>query len=807
MRDTLINCDRASDISDTTTQDSHEDERDPDAVEERFRVDRRILEQMLQGPEDEITEAATFFQKIMEDTETLITWPSKLKIGAKSKKDPHIKVIGKAEAVRNAKEKVMSVLDTKSSRITLKMDVPFTDHSHIIGKGGNNIKSVMMETGCHIHFPDSNRNNPTEKSNQVSIAGQPVGVEKARARIREFLPLVFSFEIPVTGLFQPVPDPASPTVQQIQHLYNVTVQFRQRPRVYVTTVIIRGNETDAKQVKEGAQVLMDYLTGTAGIQVPVTMTMEVAAQHHPTVMGRNNVNLNLIMQQTATTVTFPLQAQSAPGIQPRKSTVTIHGSIDGVYLARQKIIGCLPLVLMFDMKDDCDVDPTFVGQLMDKFDVFISIKPKPKQPSRSVIVKGVERNASNLYETRRRLLGFECLELPVPVTIPSTYSLSSAVPIEFENNSDYGTMPLNGLGLLGPSVLTVNTTSTFYHSPVTSPNMQSPDNWNTGYQNGATNHATLLPPGFNHHTLPSDGLLSILHSHQVAPSQDKAPSVCSSTTSTLSSPNPSPRQGSPVEMPNSDSDQEFSMAASSLNRLQGLLDRHNLDDAGSSLMRQYRTAQAAVCDRLGLDHLPPFPADYDQKKLLATKAMKLLPAGPESRVPTNSWSGYGFSRSMPECVSKEKLGVRNQALKAASGSKLENIKEDVDKDPWKNSRATLTSNGLHRRRLDLNLSCSNYIDSVPIPRTSSTKHNDLTDLLNKMGLGKYTDLFQQQEIDLSTFLTMTDQDLKDLGISTFGARRKMLLAISDLSKQSFCAAPGAERSTGLSTSSASATCW
>ena len=51
--------------------------------------------------------------------------------------------------------------------MTLKMDVSYTEHSHVIGKGGNNIKKVMQETGCHIHFPDSNRNNQAEKSNQV----------------------------------------------------------------------------------------------------------------------------------------------------------------------------------------------------------------------------------------------------------------------------------------------------------------------------------------------------------------------------------------------------------------------------------------------------------------------------------------------------------------------------------------------------------------------------------------------------------------------------------------------------------------
>ncbi len=69
------------------------------------------------------------------------------------------------------------------SRVTMKMDVSYTDHSHIIGKGGNTIRRVMAETNCHIHFPDSNRSNPNEKSNQVSIAGEMSGVERARYQL------------------------------------------------------------------------------------------------------------------------------------------------------------------------------------------------------------------------------------------------------------------------------------------------------------------------------------------------------------------------------------------------------------------------------------------------------------------------------------------------------------------------------------------------------------------------------------------------------------------------------------------------
>jgi len=52
--------------------------------------------------------------------------------------------------------------------MTLKMEIAHTEHSHVIGKGGNNIKRVMQDTGCHIHFPDSNRTAAAEKSNQVT---------------------------------------------------------------------------------------------------------------------------------------------------------------------------------------------------------------------------------------------------------------------------------------------------------------------------------------------------------------------------------------------------------------------------------------------------------------------------------------------------------------------------------------------------------------------------------------------------------------------------------------------------------------
>lgn len=53
--------------------------------------------------------------------------------------------------------------------------------------------------------------------------------------------------------------------------------------------------------------------------------------------------------------------------------------------------------------------------------------------------------------------------------------------------------------------------------------------------------------------------------------------------------------------------------------------------------------------------------------------------------------------------------------------------------------------------------------------------DDLPSVFAKNGLAKYTDLFLRHEIDMQTFATLTETDLKEIGIQTFGARKKLLL--------------------------------
>uniref|UniRef100_A0A8C2J7T6 Ankyrin repeat and sterile alpha motif domain containing 3 n=1 Tax=Cyprinus carpio TaxID=7962 RepID=A0A8C2J7T6_CYPCA len=55
---------------------------------------------------------------------------------------------------------------------------------------------------------------------------------------------------------------------------------------------------------------------------------------------------------------------------------------------------------------------------------------------------------------------------------------------------------------------------------------------------------------------------------------------------------------------------------------------------------------------------------------------------------------------------------------------------------------------------------------------------DLAGFLEQIGFSKYLPLLEEQDIDLRIFLTLTENDLKEVGITLFGPKRKMTSAIA-----------------------------
>uniref|UniRef100_G3Q1E8 SAM domain-containing protein n=1 Tax=Gasterosteus aculeatus aculeatus TaxID=481459 RepID=G3Q1E8_GASAC len=703
---------------------------DPERVEERFRIDRKKLENMLYAPRHGGGETGEeFFERVMRETDTQVRWPSKLKIGAKSKKDPHVKVEGKQDNVLNAKKKILEVLETRVNKVTLKMDVAYTEHSHVIGKGGGNIKKVMEVTSCHIHFPDSNRHNGTgEKSNQVSIAGPIEGVEEARRRIRDLQQLSLTFDLPVSLVPQALPDAGSPLIQQVVQTLGVSVSFRAvpphpqaRPNFYESCCTVWGLQGSAAAVKKATCILMDLLLGSEVTGGTVSSQMDVTSQQHLFLLGQNGAHFLSVMHQTQTQIILP--DLSAPQSPP---SLLIQGSPEGVCLARQQMMDCLPVCLMFDIREDGEADPCKLAQMMQNLGVFISVKPKVKQTSKSVVVKGLERNISCLYEARRLLLLLDSCE---------TAEVTEMAPEPAAAGGGLASYWLNML----LQQLRLSEQGEHAHARVSL--------W-------------LRPP-------PPPGL---------SPHADEGRTGMKGTDSR------------PLEKILENEDQscqpeDESPAVGVMSSSGGLTGRRG------SLQTSISRPQPPSCEHSGT-----LGKVSKCKFLLA--AMQRKPVVTEVQTPTDTWSGLGFSKSMPAEAIKELRNISRRSYKpylSIANSQPQVASRYMGKvcngsncGNWRDRHGSLSSSLLVS---SASSSSSSSSPSSP-PRASTCSQrspspqmmDDLPELLGQLGLIKYIDVFEQQEIDYQTFLTLSDEDLKEVGISTFGARRKMLLAISDLNR-------------------------
>ncbi|KAK3874340.1 hypothetical protein Pcinc_020727 [Petrolisthes cinctipes] len=796
--------------------------------------------------------------------------------------DPNVRVVGGAEAVRTASMLVRQALEPQN-KVTMKLDVPWTYHSHIIGKGGNTIQPVVKRTGVSVHFPDGNKSSEMHKSNQVSVnsRGEDLwGLEEARAAIRNLTPLVFSFSLSAAAQFIKLSDP-NMLIHHVQDTFNVQVDLKltKEPSPLILGTV-RGNEWDASRVKEATHCLLQAYCNNLATQMPVQMTVEISPRHHTFVLGHNNETVKKIMQKTSTKITFPDNNNPVvPLLQ--KSKITITGAIDSVYLARQNIIGSLPLVVMFEVcGEGPHLEASEVSQVMQALDVVIVLKPRRLDGRRLVVVKGAERNADNIYEAWRLLTRTE--KAPPKAHIPSTYHIP-------ETNSVYGLScemsvvpwlkntgcsnsggssptptptptPTSQLlwGGLNPSSSSSSTASLFPmsssshllphhpHQHLTCsnqcstnifPELTSSSNCHTsgllrsgnlGYNtinnnnfannnnhNNLTNYNNIGKSGGNTHLsglnlgVIVSGLNGMTLSTEVEGMSTHPNSSDSDGSPSLSSPS-SP---SPLDPPSSPDRLLGTHIASTTSSTQyphqDPINSHTGMNAISALLQDI-DRRAVGCEKKRIQKMTTL-SDYSSKKVQAARAMKeQVDASP--RTPTSSWSGYGFSKSMPGfMLRQQKLQHSRLAQKAGlddwDGWPRQEQQEDTTttsqdfttscQPPLQYSQIAQLESGLRSEdgglsqlstpRPLVSLSASNFMDCLlprshgPSPHPNS--HLDLTSVLSDLQLEQYIDMFAAHEVDLNMFLTLDDADLKELGIKIFGHRKRILMVIKDMSKK------------------------
>lgn len=154
--------------------------------------------------------------------------------------------------------------------------------------------------------------------------------------------------------------------------------------------------------------------------------------------------------------------------------------------------------------------------------------------------------------------------------------------------------------------------------------------------------------------------------------------------------------------------------------------------------------------------------------------MKRALEGESIRTPTSAWSGLGLSKTSPFSLETSRKPPNDWDHNEASPS--------------------ISAFGLGKTTGLVDAASSNMLLG---------HHKDIQSLLISLGLEHYINTFHIHEIDLELFSTLTPENLTTLGIQAFGARKKLLMAISQLNASklnmsrptrfSGSAAPGAER--------------
>ncbi|XP_026056494.1 ankyrin repeat and SAM domain-containing protein 3-like [Carassius auratus] len=113
-------------------------------------------------------------------------------------------------------------------------------------------------------------------------------------------------------------------------------------------------------------------------------------------------------------------------------------------------------------------------------------------------------------------------------------------------------------------------------------------------------------------------------------------------------------------------------------------------------------------------------------------------------------------------------------------SREASLESNEDSDQAKRSCPRRSSKLQHSKGRSPGNSSSGYREapSSSGPPPSYTGPKDLAGFLDQIGFSKYLPLLEEQDIDLRIFLTLTENDLKEVGITLFGPKRKMTSAIA-----------------------------
>lgn len=377
---------------------------------------------------------------------------------------------------------------------------------------------------------------------------------------------------------------------------------------------------------------------------------------------------------------------------------------------------------------------------MQAHDVYITSRQKSRQSTMCIVIKGVEKYITNIYDARHQLLKLSSDR--IVAAIPTSYYGPNDLA-HFKNSSiaqllagptSYG--PISPIQQI-PQITWSNQhelNNNWRSRPMTSPLTSTLLN-----QHNKLTGNLQVPTNMMGRGSISDLHSSGYHSFVTETSMMKGES---STVHGGSSQHSSPE--------NYDNNSKYNQALRNFTDSphQRYLDNERRESLNDSLM-----------------------FNYDPRIVAGLRAMNLTPQQGEVRIPT------------PIC----KLLV----IEVSRMKKLTNFFSGQGAGISRTSPApletTLTGNAwvdAHPPEASMYNMTTSLLDSTPHrQRAQLSKYNDIETLLIAIGLQHHVQHFIDGEIDMTVFPTLNEQDLINLGVKPLGARRRIMMAVQEMSSR------------------------
>ncbi|CAI5449267.1 unnamed protein product [Caenorhabditis angaria] len=151
------------------------------------------------------------------------------------------------------------------------------------------------------------------------------------------------------------------------------------------------------------------------------------------------------------------------------------------------------------------------------------------------------------------------------------------------------------------------------------------------------------------------------------------------------------------------------------------------------------------------------------------------------RNPTDLWSGYGFSSSLPADLLKGMMDLSTSDYSTPPQQKMHGLCSVREEDELSNFSASSTF--FDRNTGNVFSTSTSCFETTTLPydlQWDIHQYAEPSMVLSRLGCSEYMTQLRDQEIDMHAFLLLDEQNLKDIGISTIGARKKIYNAILKL---------------------------